>query len=178
MDVCGSGNNTSDIRGYFYTPAVTSTSNTDDDDVQWSVLPQNIHLIVDEQSQTINKKEENMSTEDHPDVRDADKPDVKRSRLAEGEQAEVTETKPKYIPLPPGTLREQGNGNYKLTLSSYKNLCLSMFNKSVYAHIWNNAASKCMTLSMDEMNTLLENREKIFAIFSILQSRANLIDPK
>ena len=176
MDVCGSGNNTSDIRGYFYTPAVTSTSTTDD--VQWSVLPQNIHLIVDEQSQPNNQKEENMSTEDHPDVRDVDKPDVKRSRLAEGEQAEVTETKLKYIPLAPGTLCEQGNRNYKLTLSSYKNLCLSMSNKSVYAHIWNNAASKCMTLSMDEMNTLLENREKIFAIFSILQSRANLIDPK
>ena len=177
MDVCGSGNNTSDIRGYFYTPAVTSTSSTDDD-MQWSVLPQNIHLIVDEQSHPNNKKEEDMSTEDHPDVRDADKSEVKRNHLAKGEQSEVTEAKPKYTPLPPGTLREQGNGNYKMTLSSYKNLCLSTFNKCVYAHIWNNAASKCMTLNMDEMNTLLENREKIFAIFSILQSRAKLIDPK
>ena len=82
----------------------------------------------------------------------------------------------KYIPVPPGTLRELGNGNFKLTLSSYKTVNLSLFNKALYAHIWNNAASRCITLTMDEINTLLENREKIFVVFSLLQSRMSIMD--
>ena len=97
--------------------------------------------------------------------------------LDKGDQAETMEDKQqKYIPVPPDTLSELGNGNFKLTLSSYKTVNLSLFNKALYAHIWNNAASRCITLTMDEINTLLENREKIFAVFSLLQSRMSIMD--
>ena len=76
--------------------------------------------------------------------------------LDEGDQAETMEDKQqKNIQVPPGTLRELGNSNFKLTLSSYKTVNLSLFNKALYAHIWNNAASRCITLTMDEINTLL-----------------------
>ena len=136
-------------------------------------------LIVNEQSTNNIKNEQIIETIQHSDPRDNDdeKPDVKKIRHAEGDQTETKEDKqPKYIPVPPGTLHEQANGNFKLTLASYKTVSMSLFNKVLYAHIWNNAASRCMTLTMDEMNILLENKEKIFAVFFLLQNRMTPMD--
>ena len=174
MDVCGSGTDAADIRGYFYSqPAQSSTPQN----VQRGVVTTDNRLIVDEES-TKNIKNEQVIETVHSDPRDDDeKPDVKKMHLDEGDQAETMEDKQqKYIPVPPGTLRELGNGNFKLTLSSYKTVNLSLFNKALYAHIWNNATSRCIMLTMDEINMLLENREKIFAVFSLLQSRMSIMD--
>ena len=168
MDVCGSGTDAADIRGYFYSQPASSSS---PQNVQWGVVPMDNCLIVDEESAKNIKNEQVIETVQHSDPRDDDdeKPDVKKFRQAEGDQTETNEGKQlKYTPVPPGTLREHAKGNFKLTLSSYKTVTLSLFNKVLYAHIWNNAASRCMTLSVDEINILLENREKIFAVFSIL----------
>ena len=177
MDVCGSGTDAADIRGYFYSQPAQSSS---PQNVQWGVVPMDKfnNLIVDEESTKNIKNEQVIETVQHSNPRDDDeKPDVKKMHLDEGDQAETMEDKQqKYIPVPPGTLRELGNGNFKLTLSSYKTVNLSLFNKALYAHIWNNAASRCITLTMDEINTLLENREKIFAVFSLLQSCMSIMD--
>ena len=177
MDVCGSGTDAADIRGYFYSQPAPSSS---PQNVQWGVVPMDKfnHLIVDEESTKNIKNEQVIETVQHSDPRDDDeKPDMKKMHLDEGDQAETMEDKQqKYILVPPGTLHELGNGNFKLTLSSYKTVNLSLFNKALYAHIWNNAASRCITLTMDEINTLLENREKIFAVFSLLQSCMSIMD--
>ena len=135
-------------------------------------------LIVDEESTKNIKNEQVIETVQHSNPRDDDeKPDVKKMHLDEGDQAETMEDKQqKYIPVPPGTLHELGNGNFKLTLSSYKTVNLSLLNKALYAHIWNNAASRCIKLTMDEINTLLENRKKSFAVFSLLQSHISIMD--
>ena len=177
MDVCGSGTDAADIRGYFYSQPAQSSS---PQNVQWGVAPTDKFncLIVDEESTKNIKNEQVIETVQHSNPRDDDeKPDVKKMHLDEGEQAETMQDKQqKYIPVPPGTLCELGNGNFKLTLSSYKTVSLSLFNKVLYAHIWNNAASRCITLTMIEINTLLKNREKIFAVFSLLQSCMSIMD--
>ena len=175
MDVCGSGTDAADIRGYFYSQPASSSSQN----VQWGVVPTDNPLTVDEESTKNIKNEQVIETVQHSDPRDDDdeKPDVKKFCQAEGDQTETNEGKQmKYTPVPPGTLHEHANGNFKLTLSSYKTVTLSLFDKVLYAHIWNNAASRCMMLSVDEINILLENRAKIFAVFSIMQNRISLME--
>ena len=87
MDVCGSGTDAADIRGYFYSqPAQSSTPQN----VQWGVVTTDNRLIVDEESTKNIKNEQVIETVQHSDPRDDDeKPDVKKMHLDEGDQAET-----------------------------------------------------------------------------------------
>ena len=59
MDVCGSGTDVADIRGYFYSqPAQSSTPQN----VQWGVVTTDNHLIVDEESTKNIKNEQVIET--------------------------------------------------------------------------------------------------------------------
>ena len=94
MDVCGSGTDAADIRGYFYSQPAQSSSSQN---VQWGVVPMDKfnHLIVDEESTKNIKKEQVIETVQHSDPRDNDddKPDVKKMHLDKGDQAETMEDK-------------------------------------------------------------------------------------
>ena len=71
---------------------------------------------------------------------------------------------------PPGTLREMKNGNFKMVLSGFKTITISEWKGSIYAHIWNNQP-KCMTLTIDELETILVNKDKIESLLQILKER-------
>ena len=93
MDVCGSGTDAADIRGYFYSQPAQSSS---PQNVQWGVVPTDKfnHLIVDEKSTKNIKNEQVIETVQHSDPRDDDeKPDVKKMHLDEGDQAETMKDK-------------------------------------------------------------------------------------
>ena len=94
MDVCGSGTDAADIRGYFYSQPAQSSSSQN---VQWGVVPMDKfnHLIADEESTKNIKKEQVIETVQHSDPRDNDdeKQDVKKMHLDKGDQAETMEDK-------------------------------------------------------------------------------------
>ena len=71
---------------------------------------------------------------------------------------------------PPGTVQEMKNGNFKMILSSFKTIMMSKWKGSIYAHIWNNQL-KCMSLTLDELETILVNKEKIEGMLNILKAR-------
>ena len=92
MDVCGSGTDAADIRGYFCSEPASSSSRQN---VQWGVAPMDNCLIVDEESTKNIKNEQVTETVQHSNPRDDDeeKPDVKKMHLVEGDQAETMEDK-------------------------------------------------------------------------------------
>ena len=91
MDMCGSGTDAADIRGYFYSQPAPSSS---PQNVQWGVVTMDNCLIVDEESTKNIKNEQVIQTVQHSDPRDDDeKPDVKKMHLDEGNQAETMEDK-------------------------------------------------------------------------------------
>ena len=57
-----------------------------------------------------------------------------------------------------------------MLLSGFKTMAMSEWKGSIYAHIWNNQ-TKCMTLSLDELETILSNKEKIEGMLNILKAR-------
>ena len=90
MDVCGSGTDVADIRGYFYSQPVQSST---PQNVQWGVVTMDNHLIVDEESTKNIKNEQVIETVQNSNPRDDDeKPDVKKMHLDEGDQAETMRT--------------------------------------------------------------------------------------
>ena len=83
---------------------------------------------------------------------------------------ETDSTRGNFKNSPPGTVQEMKNGNFKMILSSYKTITMAEWKGSIYAHIWN-IQLKCMSLTLDELETILANKGKIEGMLTILKAR-------
>ena len=70
----------------------------------------------------------------------------KPSELLQVEEKSNGEHKTKFV--------KQQNGGYRMELSKFKTIVLSMFNGNMYMHVWDNKNKKNVSLNMDELYQL------------------------
>ena len=103
----------------------------------------------------------------NPDVHSED---VAKIALKQVTDEETDSKAGNFKKSPPGTVQEMKNGNFKMILSSFKTITMSEWKGSIYAHIWNNQL-KCMSLTIDELEIILLNKDKIEGLLKILKDR-------
>jgi len=151
------------------------TSETDVDDCssekcQITASPKKEMLDKNQQDDKSSQKHQTgLVKEEMVAEKDVDDCSFKKCQAAASSKKEVMDESACAEDQIPGRLYYNQSGDFRMTLSAHKSIILTQFKDKQYAYMWS-VDGRYLILTLDELNALLENRNKIYCIVSLLKN--------